>query len=127
MPRNLPKNTQRAFTLVELLVIVMILMILTSIALPAYQSTVTTSRIDSANANARALATAVQARALMAGSYDTNLADYAADLGGALPVNPCTGTSTGYVIVAGTNSATVTASAGANCGGWIPTTYSTVL
>jgi len=89
------KETSRGFTLVELLVIVMILMILTSIALPAYYSSVTSSRIESANSNARALATAVQARALATGTFDTNLAHYAVDLGGELPLNPCTGTNTG--------------------------------
>jgi len=114
----------KAFTLIELLVVVLILGVLTGISLPAYISSVQTSRQNSANANARALATAVQARAIATGSYDTTLADYATDMGGSLPTNPCTGTATGYSIVGTSNSATVSASVGSNCGSWTPATFS---
>jgi prolyl oligopeptidase len=75
-----------------------------------------------ADTNARALASAVQGNAVTKGKYDTKLADYALDLGGDIPVNPCTGTSTGYLITATVTppTATVSARAGTKCGVWTP-------
>ena len=80
-----------------------------------------------ANKNARALAMAVQGRAVSAGSYDGKLADYAADFGGSIPINPCTGNSDGYVIQAQRFNATVSAAVGAKCGTWTPVMYSLTL
>jgi len=107
-------------------VVVLILGILTAIALPSYLSSVQTSRQGSANTNARALASAVEAHAIQNGSYDTTLADFATDLGGTIPNNPCTGTTSGYVISTSSSSATVTASSGTNCGSWTPIVYSLI-
>ena len=79
---------------------------------------------EAANTNARALATAVQGKAVTANSYDTTLADYSTDMGGTLPLNPCTGTTTGYTITATATTATVVAVAGTNCGTWTPMIFS---
>jgi len=127
MKKTMSPKSQKGFTLIELLVVVLILGILTAIALPSYLSSVNAARMGAANTNARALATAVQSHAITNGSYDTTLADYAIDLGGAIALNPCTGTTTGYTITSTATTATVVAAMGTNCGTWTPMTFSLVL
>ena len=116
-----PRSPQtNAFTLIELLVVLLILGILMYFALPAYITSVYSGRMGAANANARELATAVQSKGILNWSYDTTLADYATDMGGTLPLNPCTGTTTGYAITSTSTTATVAATVGSNCGTWTP-------
>jgi type IV pilus assembly protein PilA len=121
------RRTRKGFTLIELLVVVLILGILTAIALPSYLSSVNAGREGAANTNARALASAVQSHAITNGAYDSTLTDYATDLGGTVPLNPCTGTTTGYTITSTATTASVAATAGTNCGTWTPMTFSLTL
>ncbi len=117
------RKKKHGFTLIELLVVVLILGVLTAVALPSYLSSINASRQGAANANAKTLATAVQAKGIISGAYDTTLADYATDMGGALPMNPCTGTTTGYTLTNSGTQCLVNANAGTNCGTWTPSTY----
>lgn len=121
------RRSRKGFTLIELLVVVLILGILTAIALPSYLSSVNASREGAANTNARALASSVQAHGIQNGAYDTTLSDYATDMGGTIPLNPCTGTTTGYTITSTSTTASVSAAVGTNCGTWTPMTFSLTL
>jgi prepilin-type N-terminal cleavage/methylation domain-containing protein len=121
------KRNQKGFTLVELLVVVLILGILVSIALPSYLSSVKRARGGTATANARMIATSVQTAYIKAGGTDysgftaANIdlnADILADHGGALPINPCNGEVTaalGYDVVPTATKWTIKAKAGSNC------------
>jgi len=117
------KRTRSGFSLIELLVVILILGILTMISLPVYITTVQSSQQATANSNARALATAVQAHAQNNSGFDTAVTDYASDMGGSIPLNPCTGTAAGYIISATAHSATVSALPGSNCGSWTPAPF----
>ncbi|MDR3689728.1 MAG: prepilin-type N-terminal cleavage/methylation domain-containing protein [Fimbriimonas sp.] len=123
LPGHRTHRHTRAFTLVEVLVVVLILLVLTYVALPAYITEVYIARQGSANANARQLASVVQAKAITIGSYDTTLTDYTTDMGGAIPNNPCTATTTGFGITISGNQCRVAASTGSSCGTWTPITY----
>ena len=84
---------------------------------------------SAANTKARALATVVQFRAIKINKYDGVLSSYAKDLGGTLPINPCTGTRTGFTIVVRDKgqTATVSAKQGTKCGKWTPTIFNLTL
>ncbi len=117
----------RGYTMVEVLAALFISGILMDIALPSYLAEVYRARQGAANANAKSLAIAMQSHAVTSQVYDTTLNDYAADLGGTLPLNPCTATTTGYTITSTSTTATITANAGTACGTWSPITYSLTL
>lgn len=78
-----------------------------------------------ADINARALATVVQGRAVRTGAYAYPMNLYAKDLGGQYPINPCTGTRTGYTMTIGDKgkTAAVAAIMGNKCGKWNPKIY----
>jgi len=124
MTRIQSHRRRQGFTIIEVLVVVLIIETIMAVALPSYINSVYTARQGIANANARALATSAQGKAITAGVYDTVLSDYAVDMGGSIPMNPCTGTTTGYSVVISGLKCLVSASAGTNCGTWAPTVYS---
>jgi len=65
-----PRSKKRAFTLVELLVVVLILSILMAVALPLYLSAVSDSQKKTCRANMQTIATAAQAARVRTGSAD---------------------------------------------------------
>ncbi len=108
------------FTLIELLAVVVILGILLTLGIAAYVSSMKTSRGSTANANAKAIATAVQSAFVAAGGNSYNASPMTdltgmvtTDLGGTIPTNPCTGTNS---VGASPNAWTVTILGGGT--GW---------
>jgi prepilin-type N-terminal cleavage/methylation domain-containing protein len=87
---------RKAFTLIEMLVVVMILGILVTIALPSYISSIKDAREKTANANARCVMAAIQTLYVKVAGKAYNdagisHANIAQELGGKVPKNPCTG------------------------------------
>jgi type IV pilus assembly protein PilA len=68
--QRLRKNVRRGFTLVELLVVVLILSILMSVALPLYLSAVTDSQKKTCRANMQTIADTVFAGKVKLGNSD---------------------------------------------------------
>ena len=72
------RRMQRGFTLIELLIVVVIIGILATIAIPRFGSTRTSAQIAVMKSDLRNLATAQEVRFTQAGSYTAELSDLSA-------------------------------------------------
>ncbi|MGA0919837.1 MAG: type IV pilin protein [Gemmatimonadaceae bacterium] len=72
------RRMQRGFTLIELLIVVVIIGILATIAIPRFGSTRTTAKIAVMKADLRNLATAQEVQFTQAGAYTDSLGTLAA-------------------------------------------------
>ena len=96
------RSRRRAFTLVELLVVMLIVSILMAIAVPMYLSTVTDSQIKTARANMQTIASAVQAYRVRWQVYPSSLAALSGDLGNTAINGPAGRTAYSFSTTGGT-------------------------
>jgi type IV pilus assembly protein PilA len=103
---------RRAFTLIELLIVILVLAILMAVALPLYLAAVSDSQVKTCRANMQTIANAEAAYKTSdsAHLYTTTLSNLNTNLG-ATPVCPSGGT---YAVVISTGSST------ASNGGTVP-------
>lgn len=120
---------QNAFTMVELLVVVLVLSILLLTALPGYAQSLRSSRHAVANQNAKAVLKAVQSLYARLGGVDyadprIDRVAIQVELGGQVPTNPCTGGNelSDYGLERSATTASVRARSGGLCD---PTALST--
>lgn len=117
--RKMRSRRLRAFSLIELLIVILILGIIVAVAFPAYLASIRDAKLKTANANARMIASAYQA--LYVRGRGTSYAtisdeDAARELNG-WPRNPCSDSVglAGYLIEKRTAGMSITPRNDGNC------------
>src|SRR3989440_10927163 len=87
------RRQRKAFTLIELLIVILILAILMAVALPLYLAAVTDSQIKTCRANMQTIANAEAAykTANSTHAYTKNIANLASNIGSLSPGCPTAG------------------------------------
>jgi len=120
---NRKRSRRSAYTMIELLVVLLVIGALLNIALPSYMVSMRSAREKTANSNAKMVAIAIQSLYSVKGGVAYNHpgitdAQITIELGGRVPLNPCTGgtnLASDYTVSLSATQATVKARAGSNC------------
>jgi type IV pilus assembly protein PilA len=102
------RNNAKGFTLIELMIVVAIIGVLSSIAIPAYQTHIAKTETSSALATLSSLKTVVETETLMTGAFPTSISDLgvspSAAIGSLSLARGASNDGTGQIIMEFTNS-----------------------
>jgi len=94
-----------------------------STALNAYVSSTHAVAQSAANDVARTLSASIEAKVASGQFFESSATNYARELGGVLPKNPCAPDALGYDVKATSEAVVVTAQQGTDCGTWSPDVF----
>ena len=95
------KRTKKAFTLIEILIVVVLLGILAAIVIPQFSDASTDAKLSAQASDLHTLRSQVQLYRAKTGGFPANLAALAPDYIESVPTNPVTSAAYGYVAATG--------------------------